>query len=134
MSSVDVDSRGSLEDLDDGLATRDLENLSTASCSVGEGELDNLNKGRESAKHSAELASKTYLVVRGELDVVEDDEGSCEVFGGQHECRRMAEVGMKQRRPAPGRHRRTRTTSLSIALLPHYPTFTMRFDARFPNV
>jgi hypothetical protein len=42
VSSVDVDSRGALEDLNDGLATGDLEDLSTASSAVREGELDDL--------------------------------------------------------------------------------------------
>lgn len=43
---VDVDAGGTLEDLDDGLATGNLEDLSTANGTVREGEGDNLEVGR----------------------------------------------------------------------------------------
>lgn len=42
MRRVDIDTRSSLEDLNDGLAARDFEDLSTANGSVGEGELNDL--------------------------------------------------------------------------------------------
>ena len=58
MGSFDVDTRGSFKDLDDSFPAGDFENLTSSSGSVRKSELDD-------------------LVVGGELDVVEDDEGTC---------------------------------------------------------
>lgn len=41
---VDIDARGSLEDLNNGLATGDFEDLATAGGAVREGELDDLTE------------------------------------------------------------------------------------------
>ena len=59
MGSLDIDTRGSLEDLNDSFPTGNFENLTTSSRSVRESELYD-------------------LVVGGEFDVVENDKRTCE--------------------------------------------------------
>lgn len=63
MGSLDIDTGGSFEDLDNSFPSGNFENLSTSSCSVRKGELDDLIVGRE-------------------LDVVENDERTWEELRG----------------------------------------------------